>query len=136
QELTTHAEIEQAVAAALAKHPATPIDFAAGADVGIEGSARSRYVLFIEFAGGKQPNEDEFAAAFDEGMCNAYRVYRVHRSKNAAILAPEVVVLPQGSVKRFLGEVRAGNVQSKFPRVVDEELKRVLRSYAAPAAGV
>ena len=53
-----------------------------------------------------------------------------HRTNDVAILAPEVVSLPSGSVRRFLGEVRRGNVQAKFPRVVDEQQKRVLRGYA------
>jgi GH3 auxin-responsive promoter len=134
QELTTHAEIEQAVASALVKHPGTAVDFAAGADVGVAGSARSRYVLFVEFTpGGRPPDEQGFAAAFDQGLCQANRVYREHRNKDAAILPPEVVFLPPGSVRRFLGEARSGNVQSKFPRVVDDEYKGLLRSYAAEA---
>jgi hypothetical protein len=131
QELTTHAEIEQAVASALARHRGTAVDFAAGADVGVAGSARSRYVLFVEFTPGGAPADQQgFAAAFDEGMCQANRVYREHRSKDAAILPPEVLFLPPGSVRRFLGEARSGNVQSKFPRIVDDEHKGLLRSYA------
>jgi hypothetical protein len=131
QELTTHAEIEAGVAAALQAHPAIAVDFAAGADVGVGGTARSRYVLFVEFTGGHAPADlAGFAVAFDEGLRAANRVYREHRTNDVAILAPEVVSLPSGSVRRFLGEVRRGNVQAKFPRVVDEQQKRVLRGYA------
>jgi hypothetical protein len=131
QELTTHAEIEAAVATALRKQPAIAVDFTAGADVGVEGTARSRYVLFIEFADGRAPeNLAAFGTAFDEGLRAANRVYREHRTNDAAILAPEVVSLPGGCVRRFLAEVRKGNVQAKFPRVVDLQQMRVLRNYA------
>ncbi len=134
QELTTHAEIESAVVAASDRgtHPAAiAVDFAAGADVGVGGTARSRYVLFVEFADGHAVADlAGFGVAFDEGLCAANRVYREHRTNDVAILAPEVVSLPSGSVRRFMGEVRRGNVQAKFPRVVDEQQKRVLRGYA------
>jgi hypothetical protein len=131
QELTTHAEIESAVAAAFKAHPAVAVDFAAGADVGVLGTAKSRYLLFVEFAGGQAPTDlAGFGVAFDEGLRAANRVYREHRNNEVAILAPEIVSLPPGSVRRFLGEVRRGNVQAKFPRVVDEHQKRVLLSYA------
>jgi hypothetical protein len=131
QELTTHAEIESAVAAALKAHPAIAVDFAAGADVGVGGTSRSRYLLFVEFAGGHAPGDlAGFTAAFDDGLRAANRVYREHRINDVAILAPEVIPLPSGSVRRFLGEVRRGNVQAKFPRVVDEQQKRALRGYA------
>ena len=131
QELTTHAEIEAGVAAALRAHPAIAVDFAAGADVGVGGTSRSRYILFIEFAGGHAPADlGGFTAAFDDGLRAANRVYREHRNNDVAILPPAVVSLPPGSVRRFLGEVRRGNVQAKFPRVVDEQQKRVLLAYA------
>ena len=132
QELTTFSEIESGVAAALEACPAIAVDFAAGADVGVDGSARSRYVLFVEFAAGRAPADlAGFAGAFDDGLRAANRVYREHRTNEVAILAPELVALPPGSVRRFLGEVRRGNVQAKFPRVVDEEQKRILRGYAS-----
>lgn len=132
QELTTHAEIERAMAHALQACPAVAVDFAAGADVGVEGSARSRYVLFVEFNAGNAPREREgFLRAFDEGLCAANRVYREHRKGDTAILAPELVILPPGSVKRFMTEVRGGNVQAKFPRVVEGDYKHILRRYAA-----
>jgi GH3 auxin-responsive promoter len=131
QELTTHAEIERAVAAALKRHPAVAVDFAAGADVGVGGTARSRYVLFVEFNAGRGPLDvNGFVRAFDEALCQENRVYREHRTNNTAILAPELVLLPVGSVRRFMSEVRGGNVQAKFPRVVEGEYQSVLRKYA------
>lgn len=137
QELTTHAEIERAVAAALVRHPAVAVDFAAGAEVGVGGTSRSRYVLFVEFNAGRAPADlGGFARAFDEGLCQENRVYREHRTQDTAILAPELVLLPAGSVRRFLSEVRGGNVQAKFPRVVEGDYQAALRRYAAgPSAG-
>lgn len=132
QELTTHVEIEAAMQHALERFPITPVDFAAGADVGVEGSSKSRYLLFVE------PERDTpitdpnaFVRAFDEGLQGANRVYREHRSKDAAILAPDIVVLPPGSVQRFMAESGRTSVQTKFPRIVDDDGKALLRSYAS-----
>jgi hypothetical protein len=58
-------------------------------------------------------------------------VYREHRSKDAAILAPDIVVLPPGSVQRFMAESGRTSVQTKFPRIVDDDGKALLRSYAS-----
>jgi len=130
QELATHNEIEQAVSGALAACGGMLVDFTASADIGVEGTARARYVLFIEpVQGVAAPDIGRFAAEFDAGMSRVNYVYREHRDKEVALLAPDVVVLPPGSVKRFMTEVRAGNVQSKFPRIVDDEWKELLRSY-------
>lgn len=131
QELTTHAEVEAAFGAALREHPAVAVDFTCGADVGVEATARSRYVLFAEFSERQAPKDLRgFLEAFDRGLKEANRVYREHRTNDAAILEPELVVLPQGSVDRFLREERRGNVQAKFPRIVDEFQKNILRNYA------
>lgn len=130
QELTTHVEIQRAVEHALSKHPATTVDYGCGADVGVGGTSRSKYVLFVEFAdGGKDVDRAAFARAFDEGLCKENRVYREHRVDDVGIFAPELVVLPPGSVKRFMQEIGNTSVQSKFPRILDDERKRRLRSY-------
>jgi hypothetical protein len=131
QELTTYAEVEAAMAAALGAFGAVAVDFSAGADVGIAGTSRSRYVVFVELAHGSPPIEVEgFLRAFDGALCARNRVYREHRANDTAILSPELCVLPRGSVRRFLGEVRGGNVQAKFPRVVEGLHKEILRRYA------
>ena len=58
QELTTHVEIERAVAHAVqACVPCRTLDFGAAADVGVDGTAKSRYVLFVEFEEGADPGE-------------------------------------------------------------------------------
>lgn len=132
QELTTHVEIQRAVEHALTKVPATTVDYGCAADVGVSGTARSRYVLFVEFEGGRSPSDvGVFAKAFDEGLCNENRVYREHRKDEVGIFEPEVVVLPTGSVKRFMKDIGNHSVQSKFPRILDDDRKRLLRSYAA-----
>ncbi len=133
QELTTHVEIERAVAHAASKVPCRTLDFGAGADVGVEGSAKSRYALFVEFDSGAAPADlDAFAAAFDEGMCRENRVYREHRTRQVAILPPRVVPLVPGGARRFMDEVTRGNVQGKFPRILDDQRKARLLSYASP----
>ena len=130
QELTTHVEIQRAMEHALAQQPATTVDYGCGADVGVHGTSRSKYVLFVEFAdGGKDIDKARFARDFDAGLCKENRVYREHRVDDVGIFAPELVVLPPGSVKRFMIDIGNTSVQSKFPRIVDDERKRILRSY-------
>ncbi len=135
QELTTHVEIESGVEHALREVPSKVVDFGAGADVGVNDTAKSRYVLFVEFAEGATPNDlSAFASSFDAGLCKANRVYREHRKGDSAILPPEVVVLKNGSTQRYLKEVSGGNVQTKFPRIVSDQRKNVLRTYAGRSA--
>jgi hypothetical protein len=136
QELTTHVEIERAVAHAIARCPSTTVDFGAAADVGVDGTAKSRYLLFVEFQAGAAPAElAAFSAAFDEGLCQQNRVYREHRTGEVALLPPRVVPLAAGGARLFLEEVTRGNVQGKFPRIIDDTKKQLLWKHAARAAG-
>jgi hypothetical protein len=132
QELTTHVEIERAVAHAVATCPCTTLDFGAAADVGADSSAKSRYVLFVEFQEGAAPADmGAFATAFDEGLCLENRVYREHRRDEVALLSARVVPLSSGGARRFLAEVTGGNVQGKFPRIIDDTKKKLLWRHAA-----
>jgi hypothetical protein len=135
QELTTHVEVQRAVDRALSTFGVRTVDYAAAADVGVEGTSKSRYVLFAEFE--EAPTDlGAFARAFDQGLCEENRVYREHRAKDAAILAPEVVALPRGAVERFMRESGRVSVQTKFPRIVDDagrDLLRTLGQAPAPA---
>jgi hypothetical protein len=127
QELTTHVEIERAVAYALSACPSTTLDFGAAADVGVDGTAKSRYVLFVEFQAGAAPADlKAFAAAFDEGLCKQNRVYGEHRKNEVALLPARVVPLASGGSRRFLEIVTKGNVQGKFPRIIDDTKKKLL----------
>jgi hypothetical protein len=129
QELTTHVEIQRSVETALRVTRAKSVDYAAGADVGVEGTARSRYVLFVEFEGEQPHDLAAFTDAFDRELCAQNRVYREHRENEIAILKPELVVLPSGSVRRFMTANGKSSVQTKFPRILDDERKELLRSY-------
>ena len=130
QELTTHVEIERAVAFAIDKYPCRTIDFGAAADVGTQGGGKSRYVLYAEFDEAAEPeNLSEFAKAFDEGLCQVNRVYREHRTDDVAILAPRVVALKVGGAKQYLDTVTRGNVQGKFPRILDESRRAKLAPF-------
>jgi hypothetical protein len=116
QELTTHIEIEKAVSHAASVVPCTTLDFGASAEVG----PRSRYLLFVEFAADRPPLDlQAFARAFDEGLCRENRVYREHRVNDAALLPPRVVPLRRGGAKAYLDQVTRGNMQGKFPRIID-----------------
>jgi hypothetical protein len=135
QELTTHVEIERAVADAVAACPCRTLDFGAAADVGVDGSAKSRYVLFVEFQSGATPTDlRAFAAEFDAGLCRQNRVYREHRHNEVALLPPTVVPLASGGARRFLETVTAGNIQGKFPRIIDDTKKKLLWQHAAVAS--
>jgi hypothetical protein len=129
QELTTHVEIQRSVEAALAATGTTSVDYGAAADVGVEGTARSRYVVFVEFAGAPPADREAFVDAFDAELCRQNRVYREHRDGDIAILRPELVVLPKGSVRRFMADIGNTSVQTKFPRILDDGRKEILRSY-------
>jgi hypothetical protein len=138
QELTTHVEIERAVVYAAATCACTTLDFGASADVGVDGSAKSRYVLFVEFKSGEKPSDlRAFAEAFDRGLCDQNRVYREHRTGGVALLPPVVVPLARGGARRFLEQVTGGNVQGKFPRIVDDTKKKLLWDQVAapPVSG-
>jgi hypothetical protein len=130
QELTTHVEIQRAMEYALERFPGTTVDYGCGADIGVNGTAKSRYVLFAEFEG-QAPDMKAFAVAFDEGLCRENRVYREHRKEDVGIFSPEAIALPQGSVKRFMKDIGNVSVQSKFPRILDDDRKNLLRSYIA-----
>jgi hypothetical protein len=130
QELTTHVEVERAVSHALTKCGCRSVDFGAAADVGVAGGAKSRYVLFVEFDEGAAPVDlAEFTAAFDAGMCAQNRVYREHRTGDVAIVAPRVLPLVRGGARRFLDTVTRGNVQGKFPRILDDARRDELLAY-------
>ena len=131
QELTTHVEIEHALEYARRCCPCTAVDFAACGDVGVDGSAKSRYVLFVEFEQGAEPLDlAAFAKAFDQGLCNVNRVYREHRAGEVALLPPRVVPLARGGARRFLEEITLGNVQGKFPRIIDDTKTQLLWRHA------
>lgn len=129
QELTTHIEIQRSVEAALAATGTRSVDYGAAADVGVEGSARSRYVVFVEFLGDAPADPAAFVDAFDKALCEQNRVYREHRGDDVAILRPELVALPSGSVRRFMADIGNHSVQTKFPRILDDDRKEILRSY-------
>jgi hypothetical protein len=133
QELMTQVEIEDAMAEAIAAVPAVTVDYGAGAEVGVGGTSKSRYLLFVEFTAGGAPSDgDAFVRAFDASLRKQNRAYREHRENDVAILVPKLVVLPAGTTKAFLAEVTSGNLQGKFPRILDDEkvgiVQRMLRA--------
>lgn len=129
QELTTTLEIERAVAHAARETGSTSVDFAATSEVGVEGSALGRYVLFVEL---EPPIDDlaAFARAFDEELCAQNRVYREHRQKDVAILGPRVHLLAPGATQRFMRDLGQSSFQQKFPRILDPVRSEALRRYA------
>jgi hypothetical protein len=130
QELTTHVEVQDAVAEAVRQVPCTTIEFAVGPEFGVGATGKSRYVLLVEFSEQHPPaDSDAFIKAFDAGLCQQNRVYREHRKEDVAILAPRLVVLPTGATRRFMEDVTRGNIQGKFPRILDENRTKVLSSY-------
>jgi hypothetical protein len=128
QELTTSLEIERAVAQAVRTAQCTPVDFTASSEVGVNGTAKGRYLLFVEFE--KQPADlQAFGEAFDKELCAQNRVYREHRMKDVAILPPVVMQLTQGATRRFMQELGLTSFQQKFPRIIGIERRELLRSY-------
>jgi hypothetical protein len=132
QELTSYVEIERAVAAAIATEPCEIVEFAASTEVGVDETAKGRYLLFVEF--GRDPGSlERFESAFDAGLRSQNRVYREHRNQDVAILPPRVLRLSRGASQRFLKEMGATSVQQKFPRIVDERRRELLRALVSPS---
>ena len=74
---------------------------------------------------------DAFARAFDEGLCEENRVYREHRKGDVALLrAAASSRSGRAARKRFLEEVTRGNVQGKFPRIIDDTKRASVTAYA------
>jgi hypothetical protein len=131
QELTSFVEIERAMAAAVRACACSVVEFSAAAEVGVAGTAKGRYQLFVEFD--RSPDDSgKFTKAFDQSLCAQNRVYREHRTQNVAILPPALFSVAPGGSRRFMEEIGRTSVQHKFPRVVDPAKRDVLARYASP----
>ncbi len=129
QELMTTLEVERAVGAAVKLADCSIVEFACGADIGGRGGGKGWYVLFAEFE--RPPGDLEgFRVAFDAALGEQNRVYREHRENDAAILSPEIVTLPRGTMKQFVELVGRSGAQQKFPRILDDAKRDVLRRLA------
>lgn len=129
QELTTAGEIERAVAHAAEVARCTSVDFAASPEVGVDGTAKGRYLLFVELEE-RDVDLAAFGAAFDASLADQNRVYREHRAGDAGILAPRVLPLRAGATARFMRERGQRSFQEKFPRIVGPADRDRLRALA------
>ena len=136
QELTTHVEIERAVDHAVADVPVHHRRFRRRGRRGRRREPPSRATCSSSSSRrGPHPQDlNAFAAAFDEGLCRQNRVYREHRRggrrpPSAARRPPRAAAGHASSWKRS----RAGNVQGKFPRIIDDTKKKLLWKHAARA---
>ena len=115
--------------------PARTLDFGAGADVGVDGTAKSRYVLFVEFQEGAEPADlGAFAAAFDEGSAARTASTASTALGEVALLPPVVVPLASGGARRFLEEVTRRERARQVPahrRRHEEEAALEARGHAA-----
>jgi len=129
QELTSFVELERAMDAAVRASACSVVEFSAGAEVGVAGTGKGRYQLFVEFD--QAPSDPRrFAAAFDDSLREQNRVYREHRAANVAILPPALFAVAPGGSRRFMDEIGRRSPQQKFPRVVDDSKREVLAKYA------
>ena len=71
----------------------------------------------------------KFETAFDRELCGQNRVYREHRAKDVAILPPTVVPLAKGATRKFMEALGNNSVQTKFPRIIDERRRDLLRTF-------
>ncbi len=135
QELTTHLEVQRAMTAACERTSTGVVEYAVGAEVGVHGTSKGRYVIFAEFLEGRAPKDaTAFARAFDEAHIAQNRAYREARHEETALFEPILVSLPRGSAKRFMQDCGMTSLQTKFPRIVDDERRDLLFSYVQPAA--
>jgi len=127
QELTSFIELERAVGEATRVNPCSLVDFTASSEVGIDGTAKGRYLFFVEFD--RAPADlQSFTTSVDKELCLQNRVYREHRAKDVAILSPIVFPLPKGSTRKFMREMGMNSVQNKFPRIIDQGRRELLQA--------
>lgn len=127
QELTTHLEVQNAMQAVSDKLGTRTVDYAVGAEYGVAGSSKARYMIFAEFEG-ERPDLVAVAAEFDRALCAQNRVYREHRDVDTAILAPLALALTTGASQKFMKLAGMTSVQNKFPRIVDNAKRDILLS--------
>jgi GH3 auxin-responsive promoter len=129
QELTTARQIETAVRVASDKHAATVVELAASAEILPEATAVGRYVLFIEFD--REPRDlAAFAGDVDAQLAIENYFYGVDRTRNVGILPLAVVPLERGASQRFVQATHRRGLQQKFPRIVRDDDRDLLRSFA------
>lgn len=127
QELMSFIELERAVSEATRVNPCSLVDFTATSETGIEGTAKGRYLFYVEFD--RAPADlQSFTTSVDKELCLQNRVYREHRAKDVAILSPLVIALPKGSTGRFMQAMGMNSVQNKFPRIIDQSRRELLQS--------
>jgi hypothetical protein len=114
QELTTHVEIERAVEHAVKAVPCTTVDFGAAGDVGVDGTAKSRYLLFVEFQEGAAPADWTPLPPHSTKGCAENRVYREHQRGGGL---PGAAWFPSQRAAHGASseEVTRGNVQGSSP---------------------
>ncbi|MES2503873.1 MAG: GH3 auxin-responsive promoter family protein [Myxococcota bacterium] len=120
QELTTYVEIEKAVAKAQSQFSCSIVEYCVGPEVGVDASGKGRYQFFFEFE--KRPMDlNLFMTAIDDELKIQNRVYREHRLSDVAILPPVSHKLLSGSVQKIMDRLGFRSVQSKFPRIIDQQ---------------
>jgi hypothetical protein len=97
-------------------------------EVGIDASGKGRYLFFFEFAD-KPADLKRFLEIVDDELKNQNRVYREHRAGEVAILPPAMSLLGSGSVKKIMEELGFRSVQNKFPRVVNEQRRDLIKKF-------
>lgn len=133
QELTTARQIENAVRIASEKNGATVIELAASAEIFSDARAVGRYVLFVEFE--EPPRDiDAFSRDVDEELRTENYFYGVDRTRDVGILPLVVVPLARGAAERFAQATGRRGLQRKFPRIVAEDDRELLRSLSSVAS--
>ncbi len=127
QELTSFIELERAVSEATRVNPCSLVDFTATSEAGVGGSAKGRYLFYVEFDRAPESLES-FTTSVDKELCLQNRVYREHRAKDVAILSPVVIALPKGATGKFMQALGMNSVQTKFPRIIDQTRRELLQS--------
>jgi hypothetical protein len=128
QELTTYVEIERAVAIAQERVACSIVDYSVASDIGVDGSGKGRYLFFVEFT--QRPSSlSEFMKAVDQELMALNRVYREHRMHDVAILSPAIACLKAGSTHQIMEQLGFRSVQNKFPRIVDDKKRELIRQF-------
>lgn len=133
-EKTTQRNIEDAVQRVASRQRCAIVELAAAGEVreldaARGGKAVGRYLLFVEFA--SAPSDlDVFAQEVDAEIGVENYTYALHRSNDLALLPLQVIPLRQGTMARFAEAVRRRGWQQKFPRILDDAQRDLLRGLA------
>lgn len=115
------AELDDAVAAAAEACASAITDYAVGAVIPEQGTARGHHRVIVEVATGAAPiDARRFSEAFDSHLQGTNDDYRAHRAADFGLDLPRVTVSPPGMFAGWMKSRGKLGGQNKVPRVITD----------------